>query len=69
MSDRANPRKIKLKNVAHFSPLKNAVFLHHVYHAFHHVLTIKKPRPATTFFQNTPQKPQQKQQNPGSPRG
>jgi hypothetical protein len=36
-----------------------AVF-HHNYHAFHHVLTIKKPRSTTAIFQNTPQKPQQK---------
>jgi hypothetical protein len=26
---------------------------HHVYHAFHHDLTIKKPRSAPHFLQNT----------------
>jgi hypothetical protein len=25
---------------------------HHVYHAFHHTLTIKKPRSAPVFLQN-----------------
>jgi hypothetical protein len=35
-----------------------------IYHAFHHVLTIKKPRSTTRFFQNTPQKHQQKAKNP-----
>jgi hypothetical protein len=37
------------------------------YHAFHHVLTIKKPRSTTSFFQNPPQKHQQKRENPAPP--
>ncbi len=32
-------------------------FSHHIHHAIHHVLTIKKPRSTTHLFQNTPQKP------------
>jgi hypothetical protein len=35
-------------------------FSHHVYHAFHHVFTIKKPRSTTHFFQNPPSKTLQK---------
>jgi hypothetical protein len=35
---------------------KNRQFFVHVYHAFHHVLTIKEPRSAHHFSQNTPQK-------------
>jgi hypothetical protein len=30
---------------------------HHVYHAFHHNLTTKKPRPTLPFLKKTPQKP------------
>ncbi|HEY1995342.1 MAG TPA: hypothetical protein VGG81_13125 [Edaphobacter sp.] len=33
-------------------------------HAFHHVLTIKKPRSTTCFFQNPPQKHQQNAEIP-----
>jgi hypothetical protein len=35
---------------------KQAPQTHHVYHAFHHVLTTKKPRSCTLISQNTPQK-------------
>jgi hypothetical protein len=38
-------------------------FSHHVLPAFHHVLTIEKPRSTTCFFQNPPQKHQQKCRN------
>jgi hypothetical protein len=36
----------------------------HVSPPIHHVLTIKKPSPATHFFQNTPQKRPQNNKNP-----
>jgi hypothetical protein len=39
-------------------------FSHHVLPRIHHVLTIKKPRSTTRFFQNPPQKHQQKRENP-----
>jgi hypothetical protein len=42
---------------------------HHVPPQFHHHLTTKTPRSAPRFFQNTPQKHVQKQQNPGFHRG
>jgi hypothetical protein len=42
--------------VACFPLLKNSLSTHHVSPPIHHVLTIKKPSPATHFFQNTPQK-------------
>ena len=51
--------KIKLKFVAYFFAAKITRLLHHVYHADHHVLTIKKPSPETRISQNTPQKHQQ----------
>jgi hypothetical protein len=39
-------------------------FSHHVLPAFHHVLTIKKPRSTTRFFQTPLKKHQQKRENP-----
>jgi hypothetical protein len=36
----------------------------HVYHAFHHDLTIKLPSRTTPISQNTPQKHQQNGKNP-----
>jgi len=48
--------KIKLKCVAYFFAAKITRLIHHVYHANHHVLTIKKPPPNTCISQNTPQK-------------
>jgi hypothetical protein len=32
-----------------FLAMQKAALTHHVYHAFHHDLTIKKPRSALTF--------------------
>jgi len=49
----------KSSNLAHFFTPKRSLPKHHVYHTFHHVLTIKKPPPNTHF----PQNPQQKHQN------
>jgi hypothetical protein len=46
-----------MKNVAHFSEPKYAVPNHHIYHAKHHVLTIKKPRFLHPVSQNPLQKP------------
>ena len=47
------PPQNKLQNPgAFFSPEKRQS-IHHVYHAFHHNLTTKKPHPTTHFFQNT----------------
>jgi hypothetical protein len=43
--------KIKLKFVAYFFAAKISRLLHHVYHADHHVLTIKKPPPKTRIPQ------------------
>jgi hypothetical protein len=48
--------KIKLKFVAYFFAAKITRLLHHVYHADHHVLTIKKPCRKRSIFQNTPEK-------------
>jgi fatty acid desaturase len=42
--------------VAYFFSLGKWQSTHHVYHAFHHDHTSKKPRPNTLFFQKTPQK-------------
>jgi hypothetical protein len=42
--------------LALFLELKVVVFNHHVYHAFHHDLTIKKPRFARKFSQKPLQK-------------
>jgi hypothetical protein len=48
--------KINLQNVAYFSTSGNDHENHHVYHAFHHTFTIKKPRFAPGFLQNPLQK-------------
>src|SRR5713226_7273463 len=48
--------KIKLKTVACFSAPKNTPSPHHIYHAFHHNFTTKKPHPKHAFPQNPPQK-------------
>jgi hypothetical protein len=58
--------KIRLEFVANFFAAKITRLLHHVYHADHHVLTIKKPPPETRISQNTPQKHQQNASKPGS---
>jgi hypothetical protein len=42
-------------------------FSRHVLPAIHHVLTIKKPRSTTCFFQNPPQKHQQKRESHAVP--
>jgi hypothetical protein len=47
--------KIKFKKVENFQPLKKGSFSTTFYHAFHHVLTIKKPR-STPAFSQTPLK-------------
>jgi hypothetical protein len=57
-------QKIKLKKSGMLLTATQRQFSHHVLPAFHHVLTIKKPRSTTCFFQNTPQKHQQKYRNP-----
>jgi hypothetical protein len=41
--------------LAHFSASKKPPLDNHVYHAFHHVFTTKKPRLTNHFSQNTPQ--------------
>jgi hypothetical protein len=45
-----------VKNLALFSEPKNVVLNYHVHHAFHHDLTIKKPRFARSFSQKPLQK-------------
>jgi hypothetical protein len=49
--------KINFKTMSHFSAQKNTLPKHHVYHASHHVLTIKKPRSKRCFPQTPQQKP------------
>src|ERR1700727_540614 len=49
-------REKKVENLALFSRRKNVVLNHHIHHAFHHDLTIKKPRFARAFSQKTPAK-------------
>src|SRR6266567_1780634 len=44
-------KKIKLKSAVCFSPPKNTPSPHHVYHAFHHNFTTKKPHPKHPFPQ------------------
>jgi hypothetical protein len=58
-----------VKKSGMFFVSKNDHQLTTFYHAFHHDLTIEKPRSTRHFFQNTPQKHQQRQQNPGSRQG
>jgi hypothetical protein len=48
-------KKIKFRSVAYFSSRANSVFIHHIHHAIHHVLTTKKPHLHPTFFE-TPSK-------------
>jgi hypothetical protein len=45
-----------LKNLAHFSSLKNVVQRHHVSHTIHHTHTTKTPHQSVTFSQNPLQK-------------
>jgi hypothetical protein len=58
-----------VKESGMFFVSKKRPSIHHVLPRIHHDLTIKKPRSAPHFFQNTPQKHQQKQQNPDSRQG
>jgi hypothetical protein len=44
--------KINPEFVAYFSSAENVPRKHHVYHAYHHKLTIKTPRFDTSFCQN-----------------
>jgi len=54
--ERGTADKNNTKSVAYFLSHNFMVFRHHVYHAFHHDHTIKKPRSITTFSQKHPQK-------------
>jgi hypothetical protein len=51
------PTKINLKKVSYFSPRKNTMLLHHVYHALHHMFTTKTPQQKCVFRKNPLQKP------------
>jgi hypothetical protein len=63
-SNKAASAKNKVEKSGMFLAATQRQFSHHVLPAFHHVLTIKKPRSTTCFFQNPPQKDQQKRKNP-----
>jgi hypothetical protein len=54
--------KNKVEEGGVFLATAQGQFSHHVYHAFHHVLTIKKPR-STTAFCKTPLKKHSKNAN------
>jgi hypothetical protein len=52
-SQDGSPKKNKFQNLAHFSAPKKRPPNHHVYHASHHVFTIKKQL-KTSFFCKIP---------------
>jgi hypothetical protein len=49
--------KINPESVAHFSASKKRPLTDHIYHAYHHKLTIKTPQYVTPFFEKPPVKP------------
>jgi hypothetical protein len=57
-------RKKYLKLVAYFLAVSERLFSVHVYHAFHHDYTSKKPPLRRQIFQDTPQKHPQKYETP-----
>ena len=64
-SPRQPNQKIKLEMMAYFSAAHGGLFFVHVYHAFHHVDTSKKPPLETRFSKKQPLKTPVKTQNPG----
>jgi hypothetical protein len=59
--------KNKVEKCGMFLTAAQRQFSHHGLPAFHHVLTIKKPCSTTRFFQNPPQKHQQRENPTPSP--
>jgi hypothetical protein len=60
--------KNKVQKSGKFVAPAQMQFSHHIHHAIHHVLTIKKPPSTTHFFQNTPQKPSKTTKTPETSR-
>jgi hypothetical protein len=62
-----SPAKNKVEKAGMFFDTQKCPATHHVYHAFHHDLTIKTPRSAPRFSQNPLQKRQFDRTNKMSP--